>query len=124
MAEAIIAPFLTFEGKAEEAMNFYVNLFPNSSIVSLSRYGSGELGEGGQEGIIKLAHFSLNGLKFMCIDSPMKHDWGFTPAVSFFIRCSSVEEIDKIANALAKDGKIYMPLDTYPFAERFAWIGD
>jgi len=53
-----ITTFLMFEGKAEEAMNFYTSLFPNSKVLAISRFGASEEGP---EGTVRHATFSLNG---------------------------------------------------------------
>jgi predicted 3-demethylubiquinone-9 3-methyltransferase (glyoxalase superfamily) len=53
-----ITTFLMFEGKAEEAMNFYISLFPNSEIKSISRYGANEEGP---EGSVRLPCLRLTG---------------------------------------------------------------
>jgi predicted 3-demethylubiquinone-9 3-methyltransferase (glyoxalase superfamily) len=116
-----ITPFLMFSGKAEEAMNFYVSLFDQSEVLSVQRYGPNEAGA---EGSVMHATFSLNDQQFMCIDSNVKHDFTFTPAVSFYLRCTSVEEIDRLFARLSEGGAVFMPLDAYPFSERFAWVGD
>lgn len=66
-----VTPFLMFEGKAEEAMNLYVSLFPDSRVSSISRYGPGEAGK---EGTVRQAVFALAGQSLMCIDIPVKHE--------------------------------------------------
>ena len=116
-----IAPFLMFEGTAEAAMDFYVSLFPGSSVQSIARYGD----EGpGKPGSVILAAFVINGQTIMCIDSPAKHDFGFTPSVSLFVECADVEEIDRLFAALSEGGQVLMPLDGCPFASRFGWVND
>jgi predicted 3-demethylubiquinone-9 3-methyltransferase (glyoxalase superfamily) len=116
-----ITPFLTYTGAVEEAMNFYVSLFPQSEVLSIERYGPNE---GGTEGSVKRAKFSLGGQEFRCIDSPPVHEWTFTPAVSLFVSCRSEEEIDHLHARLSEGGQVFMPLTSYPFSERFAWIAD
>ena len=116
-----IAPFLMFEGRAEEAMRFYVSAVPNSRIERLERYGPGERGP---EGSVKLAHFTLNGREFMCIDSPASHGFTFTPSISFFLTCDTPEEVDEIFGKLSEGGGVLMPLDAYPFSPRFGWCND
>jgi len=113
-----IATFLTFQkGDAEQAMNFYVNLFENSKIENLQRWGK----EGpGKEGSIMHATFSLNGNLYMCSDSPAIHDWGFTPAISNFIECKDENEIDSLFMKLSENGKEMMPLNNYGFSKKFA----
>lgn len=118
---SMITPFLMFEGKAEEAMNTYVALFKNSAITDIQRYGAGQ---GGTEGTVMRATFSLNGREFMCIDSPVKHNFTFTPAMSLFVDCGSEGELDNAFAKLSEGGAILMPLDTYPFSRKFAWISD
>jgi predicted 3-demethylubiquinone-9 3-methyltransferase (glyoxalase superfamily) len=110
-----------FQGQAEEAMRFYVSLLPGSEIIELRRYGPGEAGA---EGAVMLASFSLCGQAIMCIDSPIPHDFGFTPAFSLFADCVPEEEVDRFAAALAEDGATLMPLGSYGFSRRFTWVND
>lgn len=116
-----ITPFLMFEGQAEAAMSFYVSLFERSEILSLTRYGPNEAGA---EGSVMHAVFSLNGREFMCIDSNVRHEFTFTPAMSLYVNCKSEAEIDRLYEALSSDGKVLMPLDAYLFSKKFAWIAD
>jgi predicted 3-demethylubiquinone-9 3-methyltransferase (glyoxalase superfamily) len=116
-----ITTFLMFEGNAEEAMTFYVSLFDDSSVVSISRYGADAPGS---EGSVQHATFSLAGQQFMCIDSPAHHDFGFTPAVSLFVQCEDEGEIDRLYAALAERGKAHMPLGNYGFSTKFGWVDD
>ncbi|MFK4291508.1 MULTISPECIES: VOC family protein [Bacillus] len=116
-----ITTFLMFEGKAEEAMNFYTSLFNQSEIVSISRYD--ENGPG-KEGTVIHATFTLNGQEFMCIDSYVKHDFTFTPAMSLYVTCDTEEEIETVFNKLAQDGKVLMSLGSYPFSKKFGWLND
>lgn len=116
-----ITTFLMFEGKAEEAMNFYTSLFDQSEIVSISRYD--ENGPG-KEGTVIHATFTLNGQEFMCIDSYVNHNFTFTPAMSLYVICDTEEEIETAFNKLAEDGAVLMPLGAYPFSKRFGWLND
>jgi predicted 3-demethylubiquinone-9 3-methyltransferase (glyoxalase superfamily) len=116
-----ITTFLMFEGQAEEAMNFYTTLFAKSSIINLVRYGPNEPGA---EGTVVHAVFELNGQNFMCMDSYVKHDFTFTPSMSLFILCETEPEIDRLFEKLSHAGQVLMPLDHYPFSEKFAWVND
>lgn len=116
-----ITTFLMFEGKAEEAMNFYTSLFDQSEIVSISRYD--ENGPG-KEGTVIQATFTLHGQEFMCIDSYVNHNFTFTPAMSLYVTCNTEEEIETAFNKLAEDGAVLMPLGAYPFSEKFGWLND
>lgn len=110
-----------FEGKAEEAMNFYVSLFPSSSVSNVVRYGSGEPGP---EGSIKKATFTVAGQTVRCTDSFVKHAFTFTPAFSFFVSCRSEEELTRLTGALSENGTTHMPLANYGFSRMFAWVND
>ncbi len=116
-----VTTFLMFEGQAEEAMTLYVSLFPNSSITEIQRYGA----EGpGAEGSVMRAVFSLSGREFFCIDSPAKHGFGFTPAISLFVDCDTEAEVDRLFAGLSEGGQVMMPLSAYPFSPKFAWCSD
>ena len=120
-AKQKVTTFLMFSGQAEEAMNLYTSLFDQSEITSIQRYGPNEAGA---EGSVVKATFSIHGQQFMCIDSAIKHAFTFTPSISLFVICESVEEINRVFETLAQDGTVYMGLDAYPFSERFGWVGD
>ena len=116
-----ITTFLMFEGSAEEAMTFYRSLFDDAEVVGISRYGA----EGpGAEGSVQQATFTLAGQPFMCIDSPMKHGFTFTPAMSLFVQCADEAELDRLYAALAERGAELMPLGDYGFSARFGWVND
>ena len=119
--KAKVTPFLMFEGRAEEAMTFYVSLMPDSGIQHITRYGP----EGpGKEGSVVLATFTLGGQQFKCIDSPVNHAFTFTPAMSIYINCASEAEIDTLFGRLSEGGQVLMPLAAYPFSPKFGWLND
>lgn len=116
-----VTPFLMFEGKAEEAMTFYVSLIPNSLIVDIKRYGPEVPGK---EGTIMTGFFEIGGPTVMCTDSPISHAFSFTPASSLFVTCASESELDRLAAALGDGGQVLMPIGDYGFSKRFTWISD
>jgi predicted 3-demethylubiquinone-9 3-methyltransferase (glyoxalase superfamily) len=116
-----ITTFLMFEGQAEAALNFYISLFNDSKVITISRYGPNEAGA---EGSVMHATFSLNGQLFMAIDSYVKHGFTFTPAMSLYVACETEQEIDTLFAKLSAGGKVMMPLDKYPFSSKFGWVGD
>ena len=116
-----ITTLLMFDGQAGEAMNFYVSLFEKSKVLHLTRYGPNEAGA---EGTVMHAAFSLNGQEFMCIDSNVKQDFTFTAAMSIYVNCETEAEIDRLFEKLSHAGQVFMPLDGYPFSEKFAWVSD
>ncbi|ALX48509.1 VOC family protein [Lentibacillus amyloliquefaciens] len=117
-----VTPFLMFQdGKAEEAMNFYTSLIEDSAITSIVRYGADE---GGEEGTVMQASFTLKGREFMCIDSVPIHNFNFTPSFSIFLTCESEEELDRLYEKFLEDGEALMPLDDYGFSKKFGWVND
>ena len=114
-----IVPFLWFDGKAEEAMNFYTSIFKNSKIGRITRYGE----EGpGPKGAVMSVTFQLEGQNFYALNGGP--EFTFTPAVSFFVNCDTSEEIDGLWEKLSESGAVLMPLNKYPFSEKFGWVAD
>ncbi|ODA42737.1 VOC family protein [Desulfosporosinus sp. BG] len=117
-----VIPFLMFQdGKAEEAMNFYTSLIEDSEITTIVRYGANE---GGDEGTIMQANFTLKGQEFMCIDSNIKHEFSFTPSFSIYVTCNTEDEIRNLYQRLNESGQALMPLDDYGFSKKFGWLND
>lgn len=117
-----VSPFLMFQGgKAEEAINFYISLLPNSKVEQLDRFAAGEPGP---EGTVKRAVISLAGQRVMFHDSFITHGFDFTPSFSLFIECDSEEELRRLAAALLEGGAEYMPIGNYGWSELFTWVGD
>jgi predicted 3-demethylubiquinone-9 3-methyltransferase (glyoxalase superfamily) len=110
-----------FDGKAEEAMNLYVSLFKDAKVHHIQRFGPGE---GGTEGSLMRASFTLNGQQFMCFNSPVKHAFTFTPATSIFVDCDSEAEVDALHAKLSEGAQVLMPLGEYPFSKKFVWLND
>jgi predicted 3-demethylubiquinone-9 3-methyltransferase (glyoxalase superfamily) len=108
-------------GKAEEAIRFYTSLFPNSKVIEVQRYGAGEHEP---EGSAKMARFSINGIEFMALDSHLDHKFTFTPSMSLYVECDSMDEIEEAVRALAEGGAELMPLDNYGFSQKFGWLND
>lgn len=110
-----ITPLLMFTkdkaGKAKDAIAAYTSLFPNSSIDMSVPY---EEGEGDTPGFLKHARFTINGTKFMAMDSSGPHEFGFTEAISFVVSCDTQDEIDTYWNALS----------AVPEAEQCGWLKD
>jgi predicted 3-demethylubiquinone-9 3-methyltransferase (glyoxalase superfamily) len=116
-----VTTLLMFTGRAEEAMSLYTSLFKRSKIISVTRYGANEAGS---EGTVQHATFTLNGQEFMCIDSNVEHAFTFTPSISLYVRCQTEDEIERVFAILSQDGQVFMPLDRYPFSEKFGWLSD
>jgi predicted 3-demethylubiquinone-9 3-methyltransferase (glyoxalase superfamily) len=114
--------FLTFQdGVATAALDLYREVFDDFELLEMVNYGRGEIGP---EGTVKVAKFRLAGTDFTCADSPIRHEWGFTPAVSLWIDCDDNSELQRLFDRLSDGGNVYMPLDNYGFSTRFGWVGD
>ena len=87
-----ITTFLWFDGKAEEAAEFYVSVFKNSRIVSLM----------GPKGQAMSVTFELEGQQFYALNGGPHHS--FTPAISLFVRCETQAEVDDLWEKLLAGG--------------------
>jgi predicted 3-demethylubiquinone-9 3-methyltransferase (glyoxalase superfamily) len=94
-----ITPFLWFDGRAEEAANFYTSIFKNSKIQSVSRYG--EAGPG-RIGSVMTATFLLDGQEFIALNGGPQ--FTFSPAISFFVHCETQTEVDEFWEKLSEGG--------------------
>ena len=102
-----IYPCLWFDGQAKAAAKFYCSVFSNSSIL--------------QESPI-VSHFEIEGKKIMALDGgPM---FKINPSISLFVTCTSEEEIEDIWHKLIDGGSAMMPLDKYPWSEKYGWLVD
>jgi len=95
-----ITPFLWFDGKAEEAMNFYVSVFKNSKVVRVSRYGAAGPGP---KGTVMSATFQLDGQDFFALNGGPQ--FTFSPAISFFVNCETQQEVDELWEKLSAGGE-------------------
>lgn len=89
------SPFLLFcgacEGRAEEAITHYTNIFPDSVSIDMLRH---EAGSGEIPGHVKKAQFRINEFVMMAMDSALAHNFGFTEGISLVVHCKTQEEID------------------------------
>ena len=122
--EQKITPFLWFDDKAEEAMHFYVSIFPNSQITQLKKWPEKTpFPEGSSKpGTLQQGVFNLDGLQFCAFDAgPM---FKFNTSISFFAVFESEAEVDAIWKRLIDGGEVLMPLDSYQWSERYGWVTD
>jgi predicted 3-demethylubiquinone-9 3-methyltransferase (glyoxalase superfamily) len=94
-----ITPFLWFDDKAEEAANFYVSIFKNSSIGSITRYG--EAGPG-PKGTVMIITFQLDGQEFIALNGGPH--FTFTEAISLVVNCETQQEVDELWEKLSEGG--------------------
>jgi len=94
-----ITPCLWFDTEAEAAVKLYTSLFPNSRVLSMSRYGEGGPGPAGQ---VMVAMFEINGQEYMALNGgPMYKP---TPATSFMVNCETQAEVDHLWEKLSEGG--------------------
>ena len=94
-----VSPFLWFDTQAEEAANFYVSLFPNSKVVSVSRYGDAGPGP---KGSVMVVSFELDGLKVTALNGGPHYK--LSEAFSFWVDCKNQEEVDHYWDKLIAGG--------------------
>lgn len=115
-----LTPHLMFQdGRAEEALNFYVELFGGETILLL-HYGE-EAAE--LEGKVQIATFSIAGQQINIMDSSAVHEFDFTPSMSLFFQCESEEQLDDLYAGLLDGGQAMMPKNDYGFGP-YAWLND
>jgi len=107
-----ITPFLWFDSQAEEAAGFYTSVFPGSKTGKIQRQGDAVL----------TVQFFLSGQEFSALNGGSM--FTFNPSVSFYAVCESEAEIDAAWAKLSKGGKALMPLDKYPWGEKYGWVQD
>jgi predicted 3-demethylubiquinone-9 3-methyltransferase (glyoxalase superfamily) len=111
-----IRPHLWFDTEACEAAEFYVETFPASRVANTTTIHDTPPGDS------EMVSFELLGQGFMAISAgPL---FKFTPAVSFLVSSSTRDEVDHLWARLAAGGQALMPLDSYPFSDRFGWTND
>lgn len=127
MAQAL-NPFLMFPGgltpQAEEALTFYVGLFPGARIESVQRWDANGPGGPDRAGSVMLARAVLAGQTVFASDSPVAHPFGFTPSLSLYVRCDDEAELRRVAAALEEGGHALMPVGNYGFSRLFGWVQD
>lgn len=116
-----IVPFLTFTGRAEEAMNFYVSVFPRSEITAVRYIAKGGRGAAGK---VLNGTFTLMGQRFMAMD--MEPKYGPQPSwnVSFYIDCRDEAEFDALFAPLAGGGTVVMGPEPVYGLRKVAWVTD
>ena len=98
-----ITPFLWFDNQAEEAVIFYISIFKNSRIVSVTHYGEeGADASGRPKGTVMTVAFQLDGQEFVALNGGPH--FKFTEAISFVVDCDSQDEVDYYWENLSEGG--------------------
>jgi predicted 3-demethylubiquinone-9 3-methyltransferase (glyoxalase superfamily) len=95
-----ITTFLTYDGTAGEAAEFYTSIFPNSKVTSEQRYGPAGPG---REGSLMTATFELDGQEFMALNGGSS--FSFAQGISLFVECETQEEVDRYWEKLSEGGE-------------------
>jgi predicted 3-demethylubiquinone-9 3-methyltransferase (glyoxalase superfamily) len=111
-----IVPHLWFDKEAIQAAQLYTAAFPNSAIKSQVKISGTPSGE------VDILTISLSGYEFQLINAGPY--FKLNPSVSFLVNCLTKDEVDQLFKALGDSGSELMPLDAYPFSERYVWLQD
>lgn len=117
-----IVPHIWFDKEAKEAAEFYTSAFPDSKINNITTLHDTPSGD------VDSVSFELSGYKFMAISAGP--EFKPNPSISFMVNFDpskdedARENLDKLWEKLSDGGEIAMPLDKYPFSERYGWIQD
>lgn len=111
-----ITPHLWFDKEAKEATALYASLFENSKVKNVTTLHNTPSGDA------DIVSFNLAGQDFMAISAGPY--FKLNPSISLFVGFENEEEIQKVWNTLSEGGKILMPYDTYPWAEKYGWLQD
>jgi predicted 3-demethylubiquinone-9 3-methyltransferase (glyoxalase superfamily) len=100
MTEQKITPCLWFDFNAEQAVDHYLSIFPNSRILSTARYGEFA---SGQKGAVMTIFFEIDGQRFLALNGGPQYK--FTPAISLMVNCDNQAEIEALWQKLAEGGE-------------------
>jgi predicted 3-demethylubiquinone-9 3-methyltransferase (glyoxalase superfamily) len=111
-----ITTHLWFDKEANEAAEFYISIFKNSEIKSLTTLRNTPSGS------VDMVTIELLGQEFTLISAgPL---FRFNPSISFLVACRTKDEVDTLWESLSKGGVVLMELGEYPFSEKYGWIQD
>jgi len=106
--------------EAEEAVNYYVSIFKNAKPTDII-YNPVDT-PSGKTGTVLTTSFELEGQEFMILNGGP--EFKLNPSISFLINCATANEVETLWNKLSEGGKERMPLDKYPFSDKYGWIED
>lgn len=123
MSSRPIVPCLWFDDQAEEAAAFYTKTFPGGRVAAVSRYPeSFDNPAGKPRGSVMTVELEVAGQRFTALNGgPL---FAINPSVSFFVHVTTADEATRLFSALADGGTVLMPIDAYPWSERYGWVQD
>ena len=133
-----VSPFLMFEGHAQQAIELYTSVIPRSNVESVMHFEADALQQttdaaasdsnpavDAHEPLVMMAVLNLDGMRLLLNDSPIHHQFTFTPATSLYFETQDLAEYESVLAGLGEGGTFLMEdRDDYGFAERFAWLND
>ena len=123
MTSRPIIPCLWFDDRAEQAAQFYTQIFPNGRVTATSHYPqSVDTPSGKPRGSVLTVEFEVAGQRFTALNGGPHFVIG--PSISFFAHVDSVADANKLFATLAEGGMVLMPIDKYPWSERYGWVQD
>ncbi len=111
---------LWMNNEASEAVDFYQSVFPGLHITNIVRNPVNT--PSGEEGSVLTISFNLEGQSFMLLNGGS--EFSVNPSISFFFHCDTAAEVEELYSKLSHEGKTMMPLDKYPFSDKYAWVED
>lgn len=116
-----IAPFLTFSGQAEAAMDYYQTVFTDSQRLSLTRIEEPAMGVVGK---LLNGQLLIKGQLIMFMDLAPEYTTPFSWAISLYVNCDSEAEFDQIFSGLADSGQVMMGPEAIMALRKVAWVTD
>jgi predicted 3-demethylubiquinone-9 3-methyltransferase (glyoxalase superfamily) len=118
-----IVPNVWLDNEAEEAARFYSDVFPNSKVGHITHYvKEGYEIHGRPEGSVMTADVEIDGYRISFLNGGPQ--FKVNPSISFFVTYESEKDIDAIWYKLSDKGFALMPLDKYPWSEKYGWVQD
>lgn len=118
-----IIPNLWFDDQSEEAATFYTSIFANSKIGHIAYYtDAGKEIHGHNAGDVLTVEFEIENTRFIALNGGPQ--FKINPSISFFVRCSTLDEVNDLWQKLSEGASVLMPLDMYPFSRRYGWLSD
>lgn len=143
-------PFLMFQGRAQEAIDRYLETFPNAELLEVMHHpeGTGMIDPHAQQPgettgqspavdtatldtvadwettLVATAQLRIGGQVLMIQDSLVKQDFDFSPSTSIAVVVDTAEEFSQITDGLADGGEFLLEPGDYDFAENYCWVRD
>jgi len=117
-----ITPHLWFNKEAKQAAEFYTSVFPESKVNFTTKIKDTPSGD------CDIVGFEVMGYSFMGISAGPEYI--FNPSIGIMVNFDPSQDkharkrIDEVWEKLSEGGNTLMPLDKYPFSERYGWTED